>query len=85
MALADVASNLTEPDGLPWRTCGTCHALAGMTDTDAATLRKLLADRNVKFVDLAKALADDPDSPSIEHHALSRHARGLCSAREVLR
>jgi hypothetical protein len=56
-----------------------------MTDTDAATLRKLLADRNVKFVDLAKALADDPDSPSIEHHALSRHARGLCSAREVLR
>ena len=83
MALADVASSLT--DEIPWRTCATCHALAGMSDEDAETLRKLLRDRGVKFTTLAKALADDEDSPTIDHAALSRHARGLCSAREVLR
>lgn len=85
MALADVASNLTEPDGLPWRTCGTCHALATMTETDAATLRGLLADRSIQFTELERALRDDPDSPTIARDALSRHARGMCAAREVLR
>lgn len=83
MALADVAHTLV--DEIPWRTCATCHALAGMTDDDAATLRRLLSDRGVKFTTLAKALADDPESPTIDHAALSRHARGLCSARQVLR
>lgn len=83
MALSDVASSLT--DEIPWRTCATCHALAGMSDDDAATLRRLLSDRGVQFRALAKALDADPDSPSIDHAALSRHARGLCSAREVLR
>jgi hypothetical protein len=85
MALSDVKSNLTTPDALPWRTCGTCHALAGMSPEDAATLRDLLRDRGVKFTELAKALADDADSPTIPHDALSRHARGLCSAGERLR
>jgi hypothetical protein len=85
MALSDVALTLTEPDALPWRTCAVCHALTGMSDDDATVLRGLLADRRVKFNELAKALRDDPDSPTIAHDALSRHARGLCSAREVLR
>jgi len=83
MALQDIAANLT--DELPWRTCATCHALAGMSDEDATTLRRLLSDRGVRFLALAKALEEDPDSPTIHHDALSRHARGLCSAREVLR
>ena len=83
MALSDVASSLT--DEIPWRTCATCHALSGMSSEDAATLRRLLSDRGVQFRALAKALHDDPDSPSIPHDALSRHARGMCSAREVLR
>lgn len=83
MALADVASSLT--DEIPWRTCATCHALSTMSDTDAATLRRLLSDRGVKFKTLAKALEDDPDSPTIDWAALSRHARGGCSAREMLR
>lgn len=83
MALSDYASSLT--DELPWRTCATCHALENMSDDDAATLRRLLGDRNVQFAALAGALAADPDSPTIARDALSRHARGLCSAREVLR
>jgi hypothetical protein len=85
MPIKDIAANLTDPDALPWRTCGVCHALAGMNDTDAQTLRGLLADRRVKFTELAKALAEDPDSPTIDRQALSRHATGGCSARENLR
>ena len=85
MALSNVAAALTEPDGLPWRTCATCHALAGMSDEDAAVLRGLLSDRNVKFSELEKALREDPDSPTIARDSLSRHARGICGAREVLR
>lgn len=84
MALSDVAAQMTSSE-LPWRTCGTCHALAGMSNEDAATLRGLLADRRVKFKDLARALAADPDSPTIAWESLSRHARGDCSAEEVLR
>jgi hypothetical protein len=83
VALSDYASSLTED--MPWRTCATCHALENMTEDDAATLRRLLGDRNVQFAALAGALAADPDSPNIDRQALSRHARGLCSARENLR
>lgn len=85
MALENVAAALTDPDAVPWRTCQVCHALAGMTDGDAATLRRLLSDRNVRFSELEAALRDDPDSPTIGRDALSRHARGICGAREVLR
>lgn len=85
MALNDIAVALTDPASIPHRTCGTCHALNSMNEDEAATLRRLLSDRGIQFRALAKALHDDPDSPSIAHDALSRHARGLCSAREVLR
>lgn len=83
MALSDVAATLTS--GLPHQTCGTCHALAQMSDDDAATLRRLLEDRSVKFKTLADAMRDDPDTPSVEWQSLSRHARGGCSAKERLR
>jgi hypothetical protein len=83
MALSDYAASLS--DETPWRTSATCHALENMTEDDAATLRRLLADRNVQFAALAGALAADPDSPTIARDALSRHARGLCSAGERLR
>jgi hypothetical protein len=56
-----------------------------MSPEDAKTLRGLLADRGVKFVDLERELKADPDVPSLHRDALSRHARGLCAAREVLR
>lgn len=83
MALADVAANLV--GGLPHKTCGTCYALAQMSDEDAATLRGLLADRSVKFKDLANAMHKDAETPSVDSAALSRHAQGGCSAREFLR
>lgn len=83
MALTDVASSLTA--SLPHKTCGVCHALACMEPDEAGILRDLLRDRGVRFVDLAKALAEDADSPSIPVDALSRHARGMCSAGERLR
>ena len=83
MALTDLAHTLG--DEIPWRTCATCHALENMSPDDAATLRGLLADRKVQFATLAGALAADADSPTIGREALSRHARGLCSAGEKLR
>ena len=83
MALQDIAASLS--GGLPHQTCGTCHALAGMSDEDAATLRGLLSDRGVRFKDLAAAMADDPDLPTVPWESLSRHARRGCSARESLR
>lgn len=83
MALADIASRMT--DEVPWRTCATCHHLEQMSPDDAKTLRGLLADRSVRFKELALALEEDPDSPTIPWEALSRHARGGCAARENLR
>jgi hypothetical protein len=83
MALSDIAATLTT--GLPHKTCGTCYALSQMSDEDAAILRGLLSDRGVPFSDIAKELARDPESPTIERPALSRHATGQCSAREYLR
>jgi hypothetical protein len=84
MALSDIAAALKEPSA-PHRTCQVCHLLDGMSVEDAATLRGLLADRGVKFVDLERELKADDDMPSLHRDALSRHARGLCAAREVLR
>ena len=83
MALSDVSGRLT--NATPWRTCATCHALDGMSAEDATTLRELLTDRRVRFKDIADELRADPEAPSIDWQALSRHARGLCSARENLR
>ena len=85
MALSDIAATLTDPASVPHRTCQVCHALAGMSPEDQATLRGLLADRGVRFTDLANALTADPESPSLHRDALSRHAQGQCAARENLR
>lgn len=83
MGLAEVSARIS--GGVPANTCATCHALATMDEKDAATLRRLLADRGVKFKALAKELDDDADSPSIPWEALSRHARAGCAAKERLR
>lgn len=83
MALSDVAATLAT--GLPHQTCGTCHALAQMSGEEAATLRRLLADKSVRIKALADAMRADEDTPTVEWQALSRHARGGCAAKEHLR
>lgn len=83
MALSDIADRLTS--GVPHRTCAVCHYMTERGDVWAERLRRLLADRGVPFKDLADALRDDPDEPDLHRDTLSRHARGLCAAREVLR
>lgn len=83
MALADIETDFTE--GVPWRTCAVCHHLAQRDEEWGARLRRLLSNRGIKFRDIAKALSDDPDEPTIQWEALSRHARSGCAAKESLR
>ena len=83
MALQDIEAELTGE--VPWRTCAVCHHLSERDETWGARFRRLLANRGVKFRDLADKLASDPDEPDIPWETLSRHARGMCSAKEKLR
>ena len=83
MALADIEARLTGE--VPWRTCAVCHHLSERDAEWGKRIRRLLADRGVRFKDLAKELAEDPEEPTIEWSALSRHAAGGCSAHEYLR
>lgn len=82
MALQDIEAELT---GIPWRTCAVCHYLSERDEAWGERLRRLLANRGVKFKDLAKRLHDDPEEPNIPWQALSRHAQAGCSADEHLR
>lgn len=83
MALADIEAELTE--GIPHRTCAVCHYLAERDDAWGERLRRLLANKGIRFKDLAASLESDPDEPTITWEALSRHARAGCTARERLR
>ena len=83
MALEDIEADLTGV--VPWRTCAVCHHISERDQAWGERLRRLLANRCVKFRDLAKKLAQDDAEPDIPEDALSRHARGLCAAKEVLR
>lgn len=83
MALEDIEAELTGE--IPWRTCVVCHYLAEQPPEWGQRMRRMLANRGIKFVDLARRLAHDPDEPNIPQESLSRHARGNCSANEVLR
>lgn len=84
MALADIAAK-AQGSPTPHQTCATCHALATLPKSEAKHLRDLLANPKVRYRELADALAADAESPTIPWEALSRHARGHCSARERLR
>jgi hypothetical protein len=83
MALDQIEAELT--GGVPHRTCAVCHYLSERDAEWGKRLRALLANRGVKFKDLARALRDDPDEPDIPEKALSRHAQEGCLARERLR
>jgi len=86
MAISDLSARL-DPSKL-WQTCATCDFLANIDPAEAAELRLLLSNKGTRYSEIAVGLADDPDyahrsTPSRD--ALSRHARGVCSAREKLR
>lgn len=83
MALVDIEAELA--DELPWRTCAVCHHLGERDEVWGARLRRLLANKSIKFKTLALKMERDPDEPTIPWEALSRHARAGCSAREHLR
>jgi hypothetical protein len=83
MALSDIETQLAAE--IPWRTCAVCFHVSERGEEWAERLRRLLANRGVRFKELAAALEADPDEPTIEWSALSRHARGGCSAKETLR
>ena len=83
MALADIEAELS--GDIPWRTCAVCHYLAERDADWGGRMRRMLSSRTVKFSELASKLILDPEEPNIPTDALSRHARGLCAAREVLR
>lgn len=81
MAVADLQDR-----SVPWRTCTTCHALDGLDKKKAAILRDLLANPTVRYSELSDELRTDPDwQLDVPRHALARHARGECDARERLR
>ncbi|GAB3776731.1 hypothetical protein FB382_004380 [Nocardioides ginsengisegetis] len=84
MALSELAATVNAE--LPHRTCQVCHALAGIPTAEAAGLRSLLANPGLKYTAISDMVAADPDTPLLLHpDALSRHARGRCGAREMLR
>lgn len=83
MALADIAARSV--DGIPWRTCAVCHALATVPPSEAEGLRSLLRGK-MRYSDIAALIRADPDTPlDLDADTLSRHARGNCAARERLR
>ncbi|MAE64142.1 MAG: hypothetical protein CMJ18_07685 [Phycisphaeraceae bacterium] len=83
MALADIEQKLVT--GVPHKTCTVCHHMAERGDEWAERLRRLLRNRGLKFKDIARELADDPDEPTINESTLSRHAQRGCLANESLR
>lgn len=83
MALQDIEAELTGE--VPAGTCAVCYYLGERDAEWSARLRRMLANRGIRFRDLADKLAADDDEPTIAWEALSRHARGSCAAREALR
>jgi hypothetical protein len=85
MSLKSIAQAAQDADPLPWRTCKVCHALATIPPAEAEGLRDLLRGK-LRYSEISDLIAGDPDTPlQIDKDTLSRHARGRCSAREVLR
>ena len=88
MAISDLASSTPAPVS-KGPDCTVCQALAELPEADAQGLRQMLADKRRRFSEIAELVAADPDTPTwvrnIAHGTYRRHARGQCSAREVLR
>ena len=85
MAISDIRKGSTprRRRETPWQPCATCALLADITPAEAKHIRALLADPEVRYSWLAEQL-EERGKP-VDWQALSRHARGICSAREKLR
>jgi hypothetical protein len=83
MALADIEAELI--GDIPARTCAVCHYMADRDPDWGERMRRMLSNRLIKFADIAEKLSKDADEPTIPAVTLSRHARGICAAGEVLR
>lgn len=88
MAIADLASR-TPTGASKGPDCTVCQALLELPEADAFGLRQMLSDKRRRFSEIAQLVSADPDTPewvrNIAHGTYRRHARGQCSAREVLR
>lgn len=79
-------SDLIERGNVPHKVCATCHHLATLPPDKAEKLRAALANTAVRYRELQTELATDPEFLlDIDSDTLSRHARGICGAREKLR
>lgn len=79
-------SDLIERGNVPHKVCATCHHLESLPPDKAKKLRAALSNTTVRYRELQTELATDPDFLlDIDSASLSRHARGICGAREKLR
>lgn len=79
-------SDLLERGSVPHKVCVTCHHLATLPPPKAEKLRAALSNTAVRYRELQIELAADPEFLiDIDSASLSRHARGICGAREKLR
>lgn len=81
MALADLIDKAhTRPPGM----CTICWLLNVELDADTAkALRDAMAHPGIPFVDIASS--EELAGYGLTSERVSRHARGTCSAKEVLR
>lgn len=70
-------------DGAAWKQCHTCAILEQLDPTSADHLRRALANPLVQYAEIRDALLED--GIDVSPFSLSRHARGLCDARQVIR
>lgn len=88
MAISDLAQ---QPAAKPKKgpDCTVCMALADLSPEDAAGLLAMLSDPRRRYTEIAKLIADDPDTPDwirgIDHRTYARHATRGCAARVKLR
>lgn len=84
MALVDIAARARLGPG--HKECAVCYALDTIPASEADGLRDLMRNAAKRFTEISEEIADDPDTPlNIDAYTLGRHARGDCSANEILR
>lgn len=84
MAISDLAAGLDDT-GITTG-CAVCRALASIPPAEAEGLRALLRNPGLRYSEISDLIAADEDTPlKLSGDILGKHARGKCSAGEVLR